>query len=59
MSRKILGGKMRGGFAKPLNHNRRNGRKKIEADLSWDALARNYLVLFEEAIRLRAGATPE
>ena len=32
-------------------------RKKIEADLSWDAVAKKYLELFEEAIRLRAGAT--
>ena len=26
-------------------------RKKIEADLSWDAVAKKYLELFEEAIR--------
>jgi len=30
---------------------------QIEADLSWDAVARKYLEMFEEAIRLRAGAT--
>ena len=29
-------------------------RKKIEADLSWDAVAKKYLEMFEEAIRLRA-----
>ena len=28
-------------------------RKKIEADLSWDAVAKKYLEMFEEAIRLR------
>lgn len=31
-------------------------RKKIEAELNWDAVARKYLELFGEAIRLRAGA---
>jgi len=38
--------------------NRRSGPKKIEADLSWDAVAKKYLEMFEEAIRLRAGAAP-
>jgi glycosyltransferase involved in cell wall biosynthesis len=31
-------------------------RKKIEAELTWDAVAKKYLEMFEEAIRLRAGA---
>ena len=31
-------------------------RKKIEADLTWDAVVQKYLKMFEEAIRLRAGA---
>ena len=30
--------------------------KKIEADLTWDAVAKKYLEMFEEAILLRAGA---
>ena len=29
-------------------------RKKIEAELTWDAVAKKYLEMFEEAIRLRA-----
>ena len=32
--------------------------KKIEADLTWDAVAKKYLEMFEEAILLRAGAAP-
>ena len=35
----------------------RSGPKKIEVDLTWDAVSRKYLEMFEEAIRLRAGAT--
>jgi hypothetical protein len=37
--------------------NWRSRPEKIEADLSWDAVARKYLEMFEGAIRLRAGAT--
>ena len=29
-------------------------RKKIESELTWDAVARKYLEMFEEAILLRA-----
>jgi hypothetical protein len=32
--------------------------RKMQADLSCAALAKKYLEMFEEAIRLRAGATP-
>ena len=42
MKRKILGRKMRGKFAKPLNHNRRSGSEKNKADLSWDAVTKKY-----------------
>ena len=31
--------------------------QKIEAELTWDAVAKKYLEMFEEAIRLRACAT--
>jgi hypothetical protein len=31
--------------------NRRSGPEKIEADLSWDALAKKYLEMFEGARR--------
>ena len=33
-------------------------REKIEADLTWDAEAKKYLEMIDEAILVRAGAAP-